>query len=68
MGSSLCYLHSGFNQGKADKLATYKVEYTLPGELGKIRTKTFASAADRDTGIAKLKEKGAKIKATVRMN
>jgi len=53
---------------KLTKMATYKIEYTLPGELGKIRTKTFASAADRDTGIAKLKGKGAKIKATVRTN
>jgi len=49
-------------------LATYQIEYTLPGEYGKVHKKTFKSAPERDTGIAKLKEKGAKIKATVRVN
>ena len=53
---------------KLTKMATYQIEYTLPGEYGKVHKKTFKSAPERDAGIKKLKEKGAKIKATVWKN
>jgi len=67
LGRPLCYLYSGSYQGEID-IATYQIEYTLPGEYGKVQKKTFKSAPERDAGIKKLKEKGAKIKSTVWVN
>lgn len=44
-------------------MATYIVEYTLPGERGKLHKKSFSSAKARKKFIDGVKAKGGNVKS-----
>lgn len=44
-------------------MATYIVEYTLPGERGKLHKKSFSSTEARKKFIDELKSKGGNVKS-----